>query len=86
MPSLATTSFLAIHPNQRFLYAAGKTGKGDGRKTGSISAFAIQPQSGKLKLLNQESAGGAGVWRYCRSGRMVRWAAPRRWYRTAAPA
>src|SRR5206468_1759166 len=53
-------SFLAIHPNQRFLYAVGEVENLKGKKTGGISAFAIDAKTGDLKLLNQESSGGGG--------------------------
>jgi 6-phosphogluconolactonase len=53
-------TFLAIHPTQRFLYAVGEIGDFNGKKTGAISAFAIDPASGDLKLLNQQSSGGSG--------------------------
>src|SRR6266581_3434347 len=39
-------SFLAIHPNGRFVYSVSE---GD---TGTVSAFRIEPGSGKLTLLN----------------------------------
>jgi 6-phosphogluconolactonase len=47
-------SFLAVHPNQRFLYAANED------RTGTISAFAIDPVNGRLKLLNQVPSRGSG--------------------------
>jgi 6-phosphogluconolactonase len=53
-------SFLAIHPNHRFLYAVGELDSFQGKKSGAISAFAIDPKSGDLKLLNQQPSGGAG--------------------------
>jgi 6-phosphogluconolactonase len=53
-------SFLAIHPNHRFLYAVGEIDNFNGQKTGAVSAFAIDPATGDLKLLNQQSSGGAG--------------------------
>src|SRR5947209_3079062 len=53
-------SFLAIHPNQKLLYAVNETGEFQGKKTGGISAFAINPKSGDLTLLNQQSSGGSG--------------------------
>lgn len=52
-------SFLAVHPNQRFLYAANETSTGPGEPAGSITAFAIDAVSGHLKLLNQVSSKGA---------------------------
>lgn len=52
-------SFLAIHPNQRFLYAVGEIGNFGGKKTGGVSAFSIDPATGDLKALNQQSSGGA---------------------------
>jgi 6-phosphogluconolactonase len=54
-------SFLAIHPNHRFLYAVGELESFEGKKnSGAISAFAIDPKTGDLKLLNQRPSGGAG--------------------------
>ena len=47
-------SFLAVHPNQRFVYAVGEG------STGITSAFAIEPGTGKLKLLNSVSSKGNG--------------------------
>src|SRR2546425_3085168 len=53
-------SFLAIHPNQRFLYAANETGDFAGKKSGAVGAFVIDARSGKLTLLNQQPSGGDG--------------------------
>jgi 6-phosphogluconolactonase len=53
-------SFLAIHPNEKFLYAVSEISDLDGKRTGGVSAFAIDPASGKLELLNQQSSEGAG--------------------------
>lgn len=53
-------SFLAIHPTKKFLYAVGEIDNFDGKKTGGVSAFSIDPKSGMLKLINQHSSGGAG--------------------------
>jgi 6-phosphogluconolactonase len=47
-------SFLAVHPNQRFLYAVNEN------DTGTISAFAIDSRTWKLKLLNTVSSRGSG--------------------------
>lgn len=56
----ASPSFLAVHPNRRFLYAVGEISNFGGKAVGAVSAFAIDPESGKLTLLNQESSQGAG--------------------------
>ncbi|MCS6863066.1 MAG: lactonase family protein, partial [Abditibacteriales bacterium] len=53
-------SFLAIHPNGRFLYAVGEVSDFAGKKSGGVSAFAIDASTGHLTLLNQQSSGGAG--------------------------
>ena len=53
-------SFLALHPNGRFLYAVGETGAFRGEKSGSVSAFAIDPKDGMLTLLNQQPSVGSG--------------------------
>lgn len=47
-------SFLAIHPNKRFLYAVSEEG------SGGVAAYAIDRNSGNLTLLNQQPSGGAG--------------------------
>lgn len=53
-------TFLAIHPSQRFLYAVGEIGRFQGRSSGSVSSFAIAPDSAKLAPINQQLSGGAG--------------------------
>jgi 6-phosphogluconolactonase len=54
----ANPSFLAIHPNRRFLYAVNEVASFAGMKSGSVSAFAIDPQTGALTLLNQQPSRG----------------------------
>jgi 6-phosphogluconolactonase len=51
---VSNPSFLAVHPNQRFLYAVNEN------NAGTVAAFAIDRQSGKLKLLNSVSSRGSG--------------------------
>ncbi|HXG60328.1 MAG TPA: lactonase family protein [Planctomycetota bacterium] len=53
-------SFLAIHPNRRFLYAVNEVADFEGRKTGVVSAFAIEPATGALRFLNRQSSEGTG--------------------------
>ncbi len=53
-------SFLAVAPNHRFLYAVNETTHFAGRNTGAVSAFSIDPASGKLTLLNEVSSVGVG--------------------------
>lgn len=55
----ANPTFLAVHPTGKFLYAAGEFGSFEGKKTGAVSAFAIQAD-GSLKLLNAKPSGGTG--------------------------
>ncbi len=52
-------SFLAIHPNRKFLYAVGESA-GGGTWGGTVSAFALDRATGKLTLLNSASSGGKG--------------------------
>src|ERR1043166_823464 len=47
-------SFLAVHPNGRFLYAVGEVGDFGGKKSGAVTAFSIDKKSGRLTLLNQQ--------------------------------
>ena len=53
-------SFLAVHPNHRFLYAVNEVNNYEDQKTGSISAFSVDASTGRLSLLNKVSSRGAG--------------------------
>jgi 6-phosphogluconolactonase len=53
-------SFLAVHPNNRFLYAVGETSKVGNNKVGTVRSFLIDEGTGRLSLLNQETSGGEG--------------------------
>lgn len=55
----ANPSFLAVHPNHRFLYAVNETSNYQGQKSGAVSAFAIDHATGKLTLLNEVASKGA---------------------------
>jgi 6-phosphogluconolactonase len=56
----ARPTFLAIHPNQRFLYAVNAIQDFQGQKTGAVSAYALDAATGALRLLNQQPSGGPG--------------------------
>jgi 6-phosphogluconolactonase len=47
-------SFLAIHPNHKVLYAANENA------TGTVTAFSLDPATGKLTLLNSAASHGNG--------------------------
>jgi 6-phosphogluconolactonase len=51
-------SFLAIHPNGRFLYAVNEIGEYEGEQSGSVSAFQLDPKTGRLTSINQQSSRG----------------------------
>ncbi len=53
-------SFLAVHPNGRFLYAVGELSGSNGLRAGAVSAFRIDAKTGKLTLLNRQPSGGTG--------------------------
>ena len=53
-------TFLALHPDGRMLYAANEIDNFNGKKSGAISAFAIDEKTGKLNLLNEQPSGGDG--------------------------
>lgn len=63
-PELAAESpnptFLALDAKRPVLYAANEIENFGGQRVGAISAFAIDPGSGKLTLLNQQPSGGGG--------------------------
>jgi 6-phosphogluconolactonase len=54
----ANPSFLAIHPNRRFLYAVNEISAHENGKSGSISAYSIDPGTCRLHLLNVVSSRG----------------------------
>jgi 6-phosphogluconolactonase len=64
-PSLAaetpSPAFLAVHPNQKFLYAANEhDGPDVAGKNSTVSAYAIDPKTGALTFLNKVSCRGEG--------------------------
>lgn len=53
-------SYLALAPNRRYLYAVNEVESFAGKKSGAVSAFAVDGRTGELKLLNQQpSMGGS---------------------------
>jgi len=52
-------SFLALHPNGRFLYAVNEVQNYKGPNSGGVSAFSIDHATGKLTFLNQVASRGA---------------------------
>lgn len=56
----ASPSYLAVHPNHRFLYAVNEAGQSAGKSGGAVSAFSIDQKTGKLTFLNQQTSGGPG--------------------------
>ena len=52
-------SWLCLDPSQRYLYAANEISDFEG-KNGSVSAYAVDPSNGDLRLLNTISSQGAG--------------------------
>ncbi len=53
-------SFLALHPNGQYLYAVGEIDDFGGQKAGAVSAYRIDRETHRLKLLNQKPSGGRG--------------------------
>ena len=53
-------TFLAMHPNGRFLYAISEVGDFEGAKAGGVLAFAIDRDDGGLSPLNRRSSVGQG--------------------------
>ena len=57
-PAGDNPSFLAAHPSGRYLYAVNEISSFQGKPGGAVSAFAIDPASGKLSALNQQPSMG----------------------------
>jgi len=67
MGEVANPSWVTVHPNGKYLYAAGE------QTGGRVTAFAINHETGKLTLLNSVSSGGAGPCHlsFDRSGKFI---------------
>jgi 6-phosphogluconolactonase len=67
-------SWLAIHPTRRYLYAVNERVGKDGKVgPGEVSAFSINPKSGKLTEINRIGSGGGQPCHICtdKTGKMV---------------
>ena len=53
-------SFLAVHPDKTHLYSVSEISDLNGKRTGGVSGFAIDPASGKLTRINEQPSEGAG--------------------------
>jgi 6-phosphogluconolactonase (cycloisomerase 2 family) len=51
----ANPSFVALDPSRRFLYVINEIDDYEGQKSGSAEAYAIDPTTGMIKLLNRQS-------------------------------
>jgi 6-phosphogluconolactonase len=51
-------SFLTLDPGRRLLFAVNESGSWNGRPTGSVASFAIDPASGRLRKVSEVSSGG----------------------------
>jgi 6-phosphogluconolactonase len=66
-------SYLALAPSGRYLYAVNEVEEFAGKKSGALSSFAVDYQTGELRFLNQQpSLGGAPCYVLVdRTGRFV---------------
>ena len=55
----ASPTYLTLSTNHHFLYAVSETQTFRGAPGGGVSAFAVAPRTGELKLLNQQPSNGA---------------------------
>ncbi len=56
----ANPTFLAVHPDGRHLYAANEVDQWNGKPGGYVTAYRVDPATGKLEEINQQSTVGAG--------------------------
>lgn len=59
-PNPDNPSCLALDKARSRLYSANETAVYQGKASGSVSAYAVEPSSGRLTLLNTQSSQGAG--------------------------
>lgn len=53
-------AFLAVDPQRRLVFAVNEMSRSAGRPSGAVSAYSVDPQTGKLTLINQQSSEGMG--------------------------
>jgi 6-phosphogluconolactonase len=56
----ADPTFLALHPNGKFLYGVNELNTFQGKKAGAVTAWSIDHATGKLTMLNQVSSDSPG--------------------------
>src|ERR1700730_12706363 len=52
-------SLLTVASNKKYLYAVNELSEFAGKKSGAVTAYSLDPKSGKLTQLNQIASGGA---------------------------
>ena len=57
---IVNPTFLAFHPNRKYLYAVNEVGELDGQPGGALSAYEIDPMTGALTFLSRQSTIGQG--------------------------
>jgi len=60
MAQTANPTFLALHPSGKYLYAVNEVNNFQGKSAGSLTAYAVDAATGKLKFINQASTGSPG--------------------------
>lgn len=56
----ANPTFLAVHPNHRYLYAVNEVEQFNGKKGGGVTAYEIDRRTGRLRKIDSESTIGTG--------------------------
>src|SRR3954452_3233406 len=59
-PTTTNPSWLTFDPQRKFLYVVNEISNFNGGNTGSVSAYAIDRNTGNLTLLNTVGSGGPG--------------------------
>lgn len=52
-------SYLAVHPTRPYVYAVSEVGDFEGRPSGAVTAFSMDPKTGQPAFLNRRSSHGA---------------------------
>jgi 6-phosphogluconolactonase len=53
-------TYLTLHPQGDYLYAVNEVSDFEEREAGGVTTFALDPETGKLDMLNQQSSEGPG--------------------------
>lgn len=60
-PPLYCPTYIAVHPSRKIIYAINSMGGGEGGRTSTLTALALNPDTGEMSVINTASTKGSGT-------------------------